>query len=318
MQAKKPSISVIINNYNYARFLPDAINSALDQDYSDYEIIVVDDASTDHSREIILSYGDRIKPIFQEKNSGQGAAFNVGFQASQGEIICFLDADDIYYKNKLNMIALAAKRNPDAVLIYHLGEYININREKIGDLFPKRIMQGHVKKRILQYSETTFPPTSCLAFRSDFLAKVLPLNPYLNRIDADFPLQMLAGLLGKVVAIDQSLCHYRLHGDNWFSNNEFVNLDYDSIKRLTRRTEKSFYFINKKLAELGFNERLHLLNHRFHSRNLFMIHQVGWKALFKSAFLNPNFNNILERLDFLFFGIKRRHRYKAILDQGSF
>jgi glycosyltransferase involved in cell wall biosynthesis len=316
---KKPYISVIINNYNYARFLTDAIDSVLAQDYTDYEVIVVDDASTDHSREVIESYGDRIKPVFQLKNCGQGAAFNAGFQASKGELICFLDADDIYYKNKLSILSEAAVSNPDAVLIYHRGKYINIHREIIGEVFPKKIMQGDVSKRVQLYCETLFPPTSFLSFRRTFLARVLPLTPYLNRIDADFPLQMLAGIMGNVAAINQPLCYYRLHGDNWFSNNEFVQLDFETIRRLTRRTERAFHYINKKLADTGRPERINLLNHRFHSRNLFMIHQIGWKAFLKCALLNPNFISLWDRLDYIIFGILRRRKFKAVfaVDQSG-
>jgi len=86
-------VSIIINNYNYERFLAEAIDSALAQTYEDVEVIVVDDGSTDNSRQIIAEYGDRIIPILQA-NGKQAAAFNSGFARSQGEIIIFLDSDD--------------------------------------------------------------------------------------------------------------------------------------------------------------------------------------------------------------------------------
>src|SRR5918994_1808682 len=88
--------SIIIDNYNYGRFLEEAIDSALDQTYSDTEVIVVDDGSTDDSREIIDGYGDRIIPVFKE-NGGQASAFNVGFELSRGEVVFFLDADDRFF-----------------------------------------------------------------------------------------------------------------------------------------------------------------------------------------------------------------------------
>jgi glycosyltransferase involved in cell wall biosynthesis len=90
------TVSIIINNYNYDRFLPDAINSAINQTYPHTEIIVVDDGSTDNSRDIIAGYGQRIIPIFQP-NSKQAAAFNSGFAKSKGDIIIFLDADDYLF-----------------------------------------------------------------------------------------------------------------------------------------------------------------------------------------------------------------------------
>ncbi len=74
----KPLVSILINNYNYGRFLSKAIDSALNQEYQNIEVIVVDDGSTDDSRKIIESYGERIKPVLKE-NGGQASAFNAGF-----------------------------------------------------------------------------------------------------------------------------------------------------------------------------------------------------------------------------------------------
>ena len=88
------SASIIISSYNYGRFLSEAIESALSQTYAPTEVIVVDDGSTDHSRDIIASYGDRITPLLKE-NGGQASAFNSGFRVSRGEVIFFLDSDDL-------------------------------------------------------------------------------------------------------------------------------------------------------------------------------------------------------------------------------
>src|SRR5690242_13648165 len=85
--------SVVVNNYNYARFLPEAIDSALDQTWAETEVIVVDDGSSDRSREIIAGYGDRIVRVFKE-NGGQNSALNAGFSRSRGDVILFLDSDD--------------------------------------------------------------------------------------------------------------------------------------------------------------------------------------------------------------------------------
>src|SRR5579864_5011090 len=90
--APQPLISVLINNHNYGRYLKAAIDSALDQTYPAVEIVVVDDGSTDNSRELIAAYGGRVIPVLQA-NGGQGSAFNAGVAASRGDILCFLDAD---------------------------------------------------------------------------------------------------------------------------------------------------------------------------------------------------------------------------------
>src|SRR6476619_6168561 len=101
-----PRASIIINNYNYDRFLAEAIESALAQTYAETEVIVVDDGSTDDSREIIKRYGDRCAAISQQ-NGGQGAAYNAGFAASHGDFVCFLDADDILHPSAMSQVVEA-------------------------------------------------------------------------------------------------------------------------------------------------------------------------------------------------------------------
>lgn len=303
----KPLFSIIIDNYNYARFIPDAINSALNQDYTDdYEIIVVDDASTDHSREVMLAYGNKIKPVFLEKNGGQGAAFNAGFAASSGELICFLDADDIFFSNKLSELANVAARHPEADLFYNKGIMIDNTGKEIDGVFPKKSLKGDIRKQILAYSETLFPPTSFLTFRREFLSRILPCTPYLNRIDADFPLQILAGVLGTVVQVNEPLGYYRLHGDNWFLNPELIIANLDTCKKFLRRTERELYYINRKLAELGSAYRINPLRHRFHRRNMFIFKQLGWFSYLSHALINPNFIDLKDRLEYIVFGIRRR------------
>ena len=89
--SKRCGVSFLINNYNYGQFLGDAITSVLDQEIKDrdvsYEVIVVDDGSTDNSRVVMAQFGDRITPILKQ-NGGQASAFNAGVAASSGEWIC--------------------------------------------------------------------------------------------------------------------------------------------------------------------------------------------------------------------------------------
>src|SRR5215470_16584996 len=99
----KPLVSVVINNYNYGRFVGEAIRSALSQSYAPVEVIVVDDGSTDNSRNVIEEYGKEITTVFKA-NEGQSSAFNAGFAKSSGEIVCLLDADDLFLPNKVEKV----------------------------------------------------------------------------------------------------------------------------------------------------------------------------------------------------------------------
>ncbi|QOJ36779.1 MAG: glycosyltransferase [Nitrospira sp.] len=96
-----PRVSVIIPTYNCERFLGRAIDSALQQNYKDYEIIVVDDGSTDHTRNLLSLYEKNVQWI-QQKNSGVSAARNVAISRATGEFLAYLDADDMWYPNKLD------------------------------------------------------------------------------------------------------------------------------------------------------------------------------------------------------------------------
>src|ERR1700733_6356835 len=96
-------VTILINNYNYGRYLSKAIESALAQNYSDFEIIVVDDGSTDESREVIARYAGKIKPVLK-LNGGQASAFNAGYAASRGDIICLLDSDDWFLPGKVGAV----------------------------------------------------------------------------------------------------------------------------------------------------------------------------------------------------------------------
>ena len=88
-----PLVSIVIPSYNYGRFLRQTIDSALNQTYPNTEVIVVDDGSTDDSREVLAGYGERITVHLQE-NRGEAVAYNTGFRLSRGAIVCFLDSDD--------------------------------------------------------------------------------------------------------------------------------------------------------------------------------------------------------------------------------
>lgn len=102
MNMFKPKVSVIVPTYNNANYIEEALKSIMAQDYQDYEIIVIDDGSTDKTREIVQSLGDNIKYVYQA-NQGLAGARNTGVQRSKGDYITFLDGDDIWETNNLSI-----------------------------------------------------------------------------------------------------------------------------------------------------------------------------------------------------------------------
>jgi glycosyltransferase involved in cell wall biosynthesis len=112
-----PLVSVIIPTYNYAHFLREAIDSVIEQTFKDYEIIVVDDGSTDDTKEVIKQYSCNIHYIYK-KNSGPNSSRNAGIKASCGKYIAFLDADDKWLSNKLALQIALIERNENIGLVY--------------------------------------------------------------------------------------------------------------------------------------------------------------------------------------------------------
>jgi len=117
-----PKVSVIIPTYNSANYLPEAIESVLAQTYKDFEIIVINDGSTDNTKEIVAPYLDRI--IYSEvPNGGPAKARNRAIRESSGEYVAFLDADDIWYPDKLDRQITVLSGNQNYSLVHSDASY---------------------------------------------------------------------------------------------------------------------------------------------------------------------------------------------------
>ena len=109
----QPFVSVVIANYNYGRFLDEAIQSVLNQACNDVELIICDAASTDNSVEVIKKYEDRIAWWCSEKDKGQSDAFNKGFSHARGRFLTWLNADDVMLPGTIKRLKAAAEKHPE-------------------------------------------------------------------------------------------------------------------------------------------------------------------------------------------------------------
>jgi hypothetical protein len=109
-------VSVIITAYNHEAFIAEAVQSVLNQSYADYEVIVVDDGSVDGTLEQISRFGETIQ-LFRQPNQGVAAARNTGIQHARGELLAFLDGDDVWERDKLECQVAAAAAHPASGLI---------------------------------------------------------------------------------------------------------------------------------------------------------------------------------------------------------
>ncbi len=220
MKSEEILVSIIINNYNYGKFLPEAIESALAQTYPNIEIIVVDDGSTDNSRDIIHSYQEKIIPVLKE-NGGQASAFNAGFQASKGEIICFLDSDDYYLPEKITKIVKLFEQYPNAGWIFHELEEVDIegkslrgnHKHSINNFEYVELREMILKGKLLKY---WFPATSGLCFKHNTIKQVLPM-PQQFVISSDSFLRLAAIYLSPGILSPEKLATHRSHGNNLYA-----------------------------------------------------------------------------------------------------
>jgi glycosyltransferase involved in cell wall biosynthesis len=215
----QPLVSVLINNYNYDRYLQTAIESALHQTYSRCEILVVDDGSTDDSRQIIKSYGDRVIPILKT-NGGQASALNAGFAASRGDLICLLDSDDVWLSTKVEQVVAALKAHPEAAVVYHRVQTVNQTEQRRGKPWPPYpVIRGTIAEQVMRTGGWwPFPPSTGLSFTRSFLNQVLPIPELEYRLCADTYLADLAPFFGEVVGIEDALSLFRIHDANNWSN----------------------------------------------------------------------------------------------------
>ena len=241
-------VSIIINNYNYDRFLTEAIESALSQSYEQIEVIVVDDGSTDNSRHIIAEYGDRIISILQP-NGKQAAAFNSGFARSQGEIIIFLDSDDYLFPQAVAEIVKVWQ--PDLAKVHYRLDIVDSVGKSRGYSAPQGtvpLAQGKVWQMLLTTGGYTSTPTSGNALNRKALNNLFPI-PDEYKLTADDYLSYQVPFYGEVVAINHALGVYRVHDSNQWA---LATVTGDRFLRFVRHDLQNFALLTNKAQELGY------------------------------------------------------------------
>ncbi|MDZ4734723.1 MAG: glycosyltransferase family A protein [Rhodospirillaceae bacterium] len=214
---KPQTVSIIISNYNYAAFVGEALQSALNQTASVHEVIVVDDGSTDGSREILERFrGDpRVHLVFQ-KNGGQASAINRGFQASHGDLVMFLDADDVLRPEAVETIL--AKWQPGASRCQFALETIDATGTVLG-LHPlaQIVEHGEIFWKLVVAGQYRYMPTSAHAFSRHALESLLPMPEGEWRLCADTYLVTTTTAFGPVLNLPDTLGLYRVHEQNrWY------------------------------------------------------------------------------------------------------
>jgi glycosyltransferase involved in cell wall biosynthesis len=208
-----PLVSVIIPVYNGEAFIARAVDSALAQDFPDFEVIVVDDGSTDATGTILNTYGGRIRVISQE-NRGQAAARNRAAAIAQGQYLAFLDADDWWRKDKLRLTQQALETQETAVLAFSGWRQVLLDEIELSDYRYERIpsLEDMFSRRF------DLAPSAVLMRRSTFER----CGGFCDELPAweDTLLWLLARELGEFIYLDELLMSRRLRAsycdEIWF------------------------------------------------------------------------------------------------------
>jgi hypothetical protein len=244
-------VTVCILNRNYGRYLAAAIESVLGQTYPDVDVLVVDDGSTDDSRQVIERYGDRVRAHLQEQ-AGQAAAAWSGLQEARGSAVVFLDADDVLDAGICAHIAEAFHLEPGlAMLQWRLGT-IDADGNLLQRELPPRagiLPSGDLSEHVLRVRNWYYQLTSGVAYATWALQRVLPARLPAGEYHAlDQWVNELVPLLGPVRSLGVIGGWHRLHGKN-FSAFELTSADWP--RRMIRLTLNTHEQVRSLAAELG-------------------------------------------------------------------
>jgi len=236
-----PKVSVIIATYNMANYLPEAIESVLNQTYKDFEIIVVDDGSTDNTKEIVKKYIDQlrnnIRYIYQE-NKGVVFARNTAIMDARGEFIAFLDADDKYYANRFEEEIKVIEKHPGIGLVHaddtamtENGKCINTPRRN------KKYLSGYIFKNLYIRKANISLPT--VLVKKECFEKVGLFDEHLSRLGCeDREAWLRIAREYRIEYIGKSLAYYRRNSEGMSNNVE--------------KMRKARYYVVEKFFSQGY------------------------------------------------------------------
>jgi len=209
-----PLISVVIATFNRASFLGETIDSVLAQSLKDFELIVIDDGSTDHTRQILGAYRDDVR-VYHQENHGASAARNFGVRQARGEWIAFQDSDDVCARNHLESLYASAQGNPAAAMVFANGAYLRGNEHHRASIIPAG------KSRRLAAAGVTWVDLfdkSIFRLQASLIRKDAYLS--LGGLDESFrichDLDLCFKLFGHypIIYLDEIVFFYRKHGGN--------------------------------------------------------------------------------------------------------
>lgn len=229
-----PKISIIVPNYNYSQFLEERLESILNQTFQDFEVILLDDRSTDNSVEILNKYANNPKVVHYKVNKGNSGSpfkqWEKGIKLAKGSFLWIAEADDFCDSDFLEETINPLLNNSDISLSYCQSSRMNSEGQVTGNWithtqqFSKNIFSSNfimpgnefIEKFLIH--KNVIPNVSAVLFRKSHLDRILPLsNEPFQKYNADWYYYMQLLCNTKVAFISKTLNHFRYHGDSVIS-----------------------------------------------------------------------------------------------------
>lgn len=283
MNSRKPSVvSVIMSVFNEEDYLPQAIESILNQTYKDFEFIIVDDASNDTSLEIIKRYASedkRVAVIENTLNLGLAASLNKALGVAKGEFVARIDADDIAVKDRLEIQLAFLNKNPDIDLVGASMYLIDLEGRTIAR--SDTTADSKILKKIIYYKNISPHPT--WMFRREILKDLKGYRNLPASQDYDF-LMRLYSLGYEVSNIDTPLLHYRVHKNKISFDRSITQI---KLSRYLRKLYKNDLILDDKYLN---KERVSKVTAAF--KPVKRIHSLSLSLFEKGRFLMKNSSSI--------------------------
>lgn len=220
-----PTFSVLIAAYNQAEYVLETLETVEAQSYTDYELVIVNDGSTDDTQTRVSAWIETFRATHPNRvifsttaNGGQSAAFEHGFGLCSGRYIALLDSDDRWLPEKLARVAPVIAEHPEAGMIMHPLYVIAQDGRRTGDVRPMRakLSDGDVREEIRATTRSVVPATTGLVVRSDVFRSLVPFPTKKFRADADAYITFGACLAAPIRAIHEPLGEYRMHSEGHY------------------------------------------------------------------------------------------------------
>lgn len=234
---KKPRISIVIPSYNKKKYIGHTLQSIVYQNYPNLEVIIQDGGSTDGTLAIIKTFAKRYPDIFQwvsKKDKGQLDAINKGFNKASGDILAFINADDIYQPQAFKVVSDTFVKQPNLLWLAGRGKVINNKGIEIARLITifKNILLSHATYSKLLITNFLNQPSVFITRRA-----YLKYGPFVGtgKFVMEYDLWLKLGKLQMPVNIDTTLSSFRMSKGNITSNDfkDLLSNDYRVVKKYT-------------------------------------------------------------------------------------